>query len=58
MFGGRSAAKAGAAFMARAAGEGGAAPDNDVPAADPPVVLPEPLVAAVRVLEDAIRRSA
>lgn len=59
MFGGRSAAKAGAAFARRAVGlesDGGTEAGAGTAAIAPPLVLPEPLVAAVRVLEDAIRR--
>jgi methanogenic corrinoid protein MtbC1 len=60
LFGGRSATKAGAAFAARsaAAAEAGDAAADSGPLGDPPLVLPEPLVAAVRALEDAISDTA
>lgn len=47
LFGGRGAASAGTAFSADASGDG-----------PPPVVLPEPLVAAVEALEQAVKRRA
>jgi DNA-binding transcriptional MerR regulator/methylmalonyl-CoA mutase cobalamin-binding subunit len=61
LFGGRSAARAGVAFGARTVSPADAAAAGEAEVTDrgrPPLVLPEPLVDAVRALEEAIGRTA
>jgi hypothetical protein len=57
LFGGRSAARAGVAFAARTASPADGATEG-TDRVRPPLLLPEPLVDAVRALEEAIRRPA
>jgi hypothetical protein len=61
LFGGRSAARAGVAFEMRSARPAHGAVEGEAVATDPgtpPLVLPEPLVDAVRALEQTIGRPA